>query len=130
MSNSLRSFSLRKILLALIGTLLLAFAVFGAWTFWPLRGATTIVGAAQPAANEPAKTLPIKEPIVVTVTKATPVAEQKELPKPEQVRKKEPPRGKDHDRQETMLAKVMQQVHLEAYEQFIHAPGNGRNREL
>src|SRR5688572_2564369 len=123
MIGSMRSCCPWKALVVLGGVAVLSLA--GGWKLWSLESSTEPVS---PIAQTPA---PVQTPAPkvepnMNVPESTERAAEKGAVKP--VDKAKKATGKDHDRQDKLLASVMQRLHTDAYEHFISQPGQGISR--
>jgi hypothetical protein len=129
MIGSLCQVGARKIFFALLGaTVLLSF------TGWQLcsMGGLAVDGASQP--NDPApqprrqevaQTPPVKEDPQGAADKVPSIIDEGEPSKLESLRKKDPPKGKEHDRPSELLRFMVNQLHSDAVDHFINTRGMG-----
>jgi Protein of unknown function (DUF3365) len=132
--------SSRKAILGVLGAALFASASFGGWTLWSGSGAAAVgdeAPAIVPAQPQPAPSVIAKAPALqeatVDAVVPPPVIETAAIVEPAksaEERKKELPQGKSHDRQDALLASMVQVLHSEAYQRFISQPGMGMSRMM
>src|SRR6516162_6944928 len=131
MIESRRQFCTSRILLVMIGTTLLL--AFGAWQLGPLSG-VAFVGAAQPNDSAPhsaritggrGSARAGTQDRHVGAEIAPLVLTSAESPNLENLRKKEPPTGKEHDRPNDLLRYMARQLHNDAVDHFINTRGMG-----
>jgi hypothetical protein len=130
MIGSLRLCCPWKAFVVLGGVAVLSLA--GGWKLWSLESSTEpVIPVAQTSALEqiapPAQTpAPRVEANTNVPTPTERAAAEKDAVKP--VDKAKKATGKDHDRQDKLLASVMQRLHADAYDHFISQPGQGISR--
>jgi hypothetical protein len=138
----------KAICIALAAALFASAAIAG-WRYLPLSPDRIEPASADITPIPVPKTSPVRE---ATIAANAPVADvasvDPETAKPESAipvaipphnhrlvdagvdesKKKELPKGKDHDRQQALLASMIAQLHGEAYQRFINQPGFGMSR--
>jgi hypothetical protein len=129
MTGSLRQVDAWKMFFVLLGAA--ALLSFGGWQLCSVNG-LSLLGASepndpapQPPRQEVAQTPPVKEDPQGAVEKETSVIDEGEPMKLESLRKKDPPKGKEHHRTRELLRFMVNQLHADAVDHFINTRGMG-----